>query len=60
MTDPCPHCTQARRGCWVCTEGGGIRWDLINHGTCPKCGEFKFIGHGPLCIDCFTKNPGDA
>ena len=21
---------------------------------CPKCGEDKFIGHGPLCVDCFT------
>jgi ribosomal protein L32 len=21
--------------------------------TCPKCGEHKFIGHGPLCLECF-------
>ncbi len=29
----------------------------MNHGTCPKCHEWKFIGHGPLCIDCFTNPP---
>jgi hypothetical protein len=25
----------------------------LNRGTCPTCGEFKFIGHGPQCTDCF-------
>jgi hypothetical protein len=23
------------------------------YGICPKCREDKFIGHGPLCIDCY-------
>lgn len=25
-----------------------------NYGICPRCGEHKFIGHGPLCSDCFV------
>lgn len=24
-------------------------------GACPSCHEVKFIGHGPLCIDCLRK-----
>ena len=24
----------------------------LHEGTCPKCGEHRFIGHGPLCLDC--------
>ena len=24
------------------------------YGTCPSCEDFKFIGHGPLCGDCFV------
>jgi hypothetical protein len=29
----------------------------LNRGTCPKCREWKFIGHGPLCIDCYATPP---
>lgn len=25
-------------------------WDGL--ATCPKCRERKFIGHGPLCMEC--------
>jgi hypothetical protein len=31
----------------------GIDWSRMYHGICPKCGEDKFIGHGPLCVDCY-------
>lgn len=36
--------------------------DLANlyHGTCPKCGEWKFIGHGPLCSDCYLRGDGQC
>lgn len=30
-------------------------WNRLYHGICPKCKEDKFIGHGPLCLDCFSK-----
>jgi hypothetical protein len=34
---------------------GATALDLtrLNHGVCPRCREDKFIGHGPLCPDCF-------
>lgn len=32
MTDPCPHCTQAKRGCWVCTDEES---DRAHHPDCP-------------------------
>ena len=39
------------------------KWFDGNYGTCPKCGEYRFIGHGPLCLDCFitprSTNPDD-
>jgi hypothetical protein len=28
-------------------------------GICPRCGVCKFIGHGPLCGDCYDPAPGD-
>lgn len=30
-------------------------------GVCPGCGVCKFIGHGPLCWDCYTRvtSPGE-
>ena len=27
-------------------------WSRMYVGECPKCRKTKFIGHGPLCIDC--------
>lgn len=29
---------------------------------CPGCGEVKFVGHGPLCLDCFglATRPADG
>lgn len=37
-------------------EGWRLNVGRMYHATCPKCHEFKFIGHGPLCLDCFN-NP---
>lgn len=28
-------------------------WSRMHFGICPKCGLDKFIGHGPLCADCY-------
>lgn len=28
-------------------------WITMHHGTCPGCKEHKFIGHGPLCVECY-------
>lgn len=28
---------------------------LSNMGICPRCREWKFIGHGPLCASCFVE-----
>lgn len=34
----------------------GIEHGQFSHtGVCPRCKECKFIGHGPLCVDCFTQ-----
>lgn len=30
-------------------------WLRAYFGICPQCGEDKFIGHGPLCGDCYSK-----
>jgi hypothetical protein len=30
-------------------------WLRAPFGICPQCGEDKFIGHGPLCGDCYSK-----
>ena len=35
-------------------ESTPIDWSRMYYGICPKCHEDKFIGHGPLCVDCFT------
>jgi hypothetical protein len=40
------------------SEGQPIGWSRRYHGICPKCGEDKFIGHGPLCWDCYTEGGG--
>lgn len=37
--------------------GEAVNRGALNHGTCPKCGERKFIGHGPLCSDCYLGSP---
>jgi hypothetical protein len=29
-----------------------VRWSYC--WECPKCGVCKFIGHGPLCGDCYA------
>lgn len=46
------------------TESGDSRlWTLasLNTGVCPGCGEVKFIGHGPLCTDCYLRSsPGEG
>jgi hypothetical protein len=26
----------------------------MNYGECPTCRTVKFIGHGPLCSDCYS------
>ena len=31
----------------------GREWLRRHYGDCPKCGFHKFIGHGPLCTDCY-------
>ena len=33
-------------------------WTLasLNTGLCHGCNEIKFIGHGPLCSDCYLGN----
>jgi hypothetical protein len=33
-------------------EAGGVDFVRMHHGVCPSCHEVKFIGHGPLCLDC--------
>lgn len=25
-------------------------------GLCPACHKCKFIGHGPLCVDCYLRS----
>jgi hypothetical protein len=25
----------------------------MHEGICPRCRDWKFIGHGPLCVDCY-------
>jgi hypothetical protein len=31
-------------------------WEQLYSGICPGCRTYRFLGHGPLCNDCFT-NP---
>ena len=37
-----------------------IDWTRMHFGICPKCCEDKFIGHGPLCVDCYTTPTEEA
>lgn len=34
-------------------------WLPSYEGNCPSCHEWKFIGHGPLCTDCYATE-GDS
>lgn len=42
--------------CW--REVTAFDWTRMHHGICPKCAEDKFIGHGPLCGDCYASAAG--
>lgn len=34
-------------------------WDQMYVGICPRCHEEKFIGHGPLCVDCYLNSAAE-
>jgi hypothetical protein len=68
---PCPgrgndghrmtHCAECCFGTRVEADefcpihGRGAGLPEPSEGACPACGEDKFIGHGPVCIDCYTR-----
>jgi hypothetical protein len=38
----------------ICDHPGMEHGTFAYIGRCPGCGKCKFIGHGPLCWDCYT------
>jgi hypothetical protein len=47
---------------WTCSLGvaeasllaeSAGKWLGLSNGQCPRCHEVKFLGHGPLCPECY-------
>jgi hypothetical protein len=61
--EPAPehHCVEelGTAGCVLpdCPQAPSWVMSLMTQleGMCPECEEFKFLGHGPLCGDCYVK-----